>query len=224
MAYNPVRDEIVVPQFFAFAILTFAGDADGNVAPLRKIFGPSTQLKLPQALAIDPIHEEIFVPQGERILVFPIDGDGDMAPKRILGGPDTGLNARRLTVDPLHDLLIASSRDAIRIFDRSAAGNTKPLRIITHEAAADAALMTSIPETGMIVAAVRPQGRYEALDYVGIWSVFDDGDVPPRWTVGGPGGLVKDTRGITVDPKNKNVIVSDKTLNAILTFHIPEAF
>ena len=53
---------------------------------------------------------------------------------------------------------------------------------------------------------------------------FDDGDVPPRWTVGGPGGLLKDTRGITVDPKNKNVIVSDKTLNAILTFHIPEAF
>ena len=66
MAYDPVRDEIVVPQFYAYAILTFRGDADGDVAPIRKIFGPSTQLKNPQALAIDPIHGEIFVPQGEK--------------------------------------------------------------------------------------------------------------------------------------------------------------
>ncbi len=65
MAYDPVRDEIVVPQFFAFAILTFRGDADGDVAPVRKIFGPSTQLKNPMALALDPIHGEIFVPQGK---------------------------------------------------------------------------------------------------------------------------------------------------------------
>ncbi len=41
MAYDPVRDEIVVPQFFAFAILTFRGDADGDVAPVRKILAPA---------------------------------------------------------------------------------------------------------------------------------------------------------------------------------------
>ena len=41
MAYDPVRDEILVPQFFAFAILTFRGDANGNVPPIRKIFGPT---------------------------------------------------------------------------------------------------------------------------------------------------------------------------------------
>ena len=31
-------------------------------------------------------------------------------------------------------------------------------------------------------------------------------------------------RGIAIDVKNKNVMVSDKTLNAVLTFNVPEAF
>ena len=59
MAYDNVHDEILVPSFYAFAILTFRGDANGNVAPVRKIFGPHTRLKNPQAVAVD--HERIFV-------------------------------------------------------------------------------------------------------------------------------------------------------------------
>ena len=224
MAYDPVRDEIIVPQFFAFAILTFRGDANGDVPPLRKIFGPSTQLKNPLALAVDPIHGEIFVPQEEKVLVFPRDANGDVAPIRVLQGPDTGLQPQRLTVDPVHNLLIVSGGDGIRIFDRTASGNTKPLRVITGRAAAGTALMTTHPASGMIFAAVRIEGRYDPLGFVGVWSIYDNGEIPPRWTIGGPNGLLKDARGITVDPKNKNVIVSDKTLNAVLTFHLPEAF
>src|SRR6266576_3171681 len=108
MAYDPVRDEIVVPQFFAFAILTYKGDANGDVAPVRKIFGPHTQLKNSMRLAIDPVHGEIFVPQGRSVLVFPRDADGDVAPVRVLTGPNTMLGASALTVDPVHNLLIVS--------------------------------------------------------------------------------------------------------------------
>ncbi len=221
MAYDPVRDEIVVPQFFAFAILTFRGDADGDVAPVRKIFGPSTQLKNPMALALDPIHGEIFVPQGERILVFPRDADGDVAPIRILQVHE---RASRLTVDPVHNLLIVSGGGGLRIYDRTASGNARSRAFISSREAAGVSLLTIHPASGMIFGAVRPGGRYKAEDYVGVWSIYDDGDVPPRWTIGGPNGLLKDARGITLDPKNKNVIVSDKSLNGILTFHLPEAF
>ena len=35
MAYDPVRDEILVPNFLAFAILTFKGDADGDVVVME---------------------------------------------------------------------------------------------------------------------------------------------------------------------------------------------
>jgi hypothetical protein len=31
-------------------------------------------------------------------------------------------------------------------------------------------------------------------------------------------------RGIALDVKNKNMLVSDKRLNAVLTFHFPEMF
>jgi hypothetical protein len=224
MAYDPVRDEIIVPQFFAFAILTFRGDANGNVAPVRKILGRSTQLKNPMALAVDPVHGEIFVPQDRRVLVFPRDADGDVPPLRILEGPDTGLRPSRLTVDPIHNRLIVSGGGGLRIFDRTASGNTKPLAFISHKDAAEVTLLTTYPEKGMIFGIVTPGGRYRPEDFVGVWSIHDDGDVPPRWTIGGPNGLLKDARGVAVDVKNKNVIVSDKTLNAVLTFHVPEAF
>jgi len=224
MAYDPVRDEFLIPQFFAFAILTFRGDANGNVPPVRKVFGPSTQLKNPQALALDWIHGEIFVPQGDTVLVFPRDANGDVAPIRILGSEQSPVGAGRLTVDPVHDLLIGSSGAGLKIYSRTAKGNDKPLRIITNESAKEVGLLTSNPESGMIFGAVRPGGRYEKEDFVGVWSVFDNGDVPPRFTIGGPGGLLSDTRGVTVDPKNKVVIVSDKTVNGVLSFHVPEAF
>jgi len=234
MAYDPERDEILVPGFFNFAILTFRGDANGDVSPVRKVFGPSTQLKNPQALALDSVHGEIFVPQ-ERgvVLVFPRDTNGDAAPIRILHTP----RPRRLTVDPVHNLLIVSGSGGIRVYDRMATGDTKPLRFITGPGAKDVGLMTNNPANGMIFGVVHGGGdegggsdesqlrsRFGLDDYVGVWSVFDDGNVPARLTIGGPNLLLKDGRGIAIDAKNKDVIVSDKTLNAVLRFRVQEAF
>ncbi len=227
MAYDPVRDEIVVPQFFAFAILTFAGDADGNVAPIRKIFGPSTQLKNPHAVAVDPIHGEIYVPGREddhRILVFPRDADGDVAPIRIL---ETDSEPDRVAVDPVNNVIVVSGGPRLRIYDRTASGKAQPRSVITIPASMgrrSTGLMAINPENGMIFVHVSGGGRHVAQDFVGVWSIHDQGEVAPRWTIGGPNGVLKNTRGVALDIKNKNVIVTDKTLNAILTFHVPEAF
>jgi DNA-binding beta-propeller fold protein YncE len=240
MAYDPMRDEILVPAYHGSGILTFRGDADGDASPVRKIYGKSTTLLNPSNVSIDPVHGEIFVAQGNRLLVFPRDADGDVAPIRVVEGPDTGFGRRandnqRVAVDPVRNLMIVSGA-GIRIFDRTANGNVKPLRFITGPGALDVRLMTVNPENGMIFGAVRAgevfggtsgediSGRYGLDDYVGVWSVFDDANAPPRLTIGGPNLLLKDARGRTIDPKNKNVIVSDKTLNAVLTFHVPEAF
>jgi hypothetical protein len=249
MAYDPERDEILVPGFYNFAILTFRGDANGDASPIRKIFGPRTQLKNPQALALDAVHGEIFVPQDRGvILVFPRDTNGDAAPIRILQTP----RPSRLTIDPVHNLMIVSGGGGLRIYDRMATGDTKPLRFITGPGAREVGLLTNNPENGMIFGVVRGGGggfeggtgeggrgeggrgnrsdeesldaRFALADYVGVWSVFDDGNVPPRLTIGGPNLLLKDGRGVTLDTKNKDVIVSDKTLNAVLRFHVPEAF
>ena len=235
MDYDPVHDEIVVPQFFAFAIMTFRGDANGDTAPIRMIFGPSTQLKNTDAVTVDGVHNEIFVPQGERILVFPREADGDAKPIRILEGPDTGLRGGggvgRVAVDPVHNLLIAAGRTAggdgdarLAIFDRTASGNAKPLRVIagTKSLVSGSSILMVYPDKGLIFATIRGGSRFSHGDFAGVWSVNDSGDMPPRWRVGE--GVLRDIRDVTIDAKNKSVLISDKALNAVLTFHTPEIF
>lgn len=224
MAYDPVRDEIVVPQFYAYAILTFRGGADGDVAPVRKIFGPSTRLRNPEALAVDHVHGEIFVPESDKVLVFPRDADGDVAPIRVLEGSDAGLRLGRVTVDGVNDVLIASGRSSLRIFDRTASGNTRPRAVISgpNTRLSGNLLMTTYPPKQLLLSAVGAGDRHDAGDYIGVWSIHDNGDVPARWTIGN--GLFRDIRGIAIDPKSKTVIATDKTLNAIVTFHVPEIF
>lgn len=227
MSYDHVRDEIVVPQFFAFAILTFAGDANGNVPPKRMIFGPKTQLNNPHAITVDPVHGEIYVPgraSDHRILVFDRDAQGDVAPKRIL---DLPREPQRVGVDPVRNVIAVSGGDGLLIYERTAQGKAQPLRKITVPKTygnASTGLMAINPNNGMIFVKVGAGGRHDPMDFVGVWSVYDNGDVAPRWTIGGPHGQLKDTRGVALDLKNKNVIVTDKTLNAILTYHVPEAF
>jgi hypothetical protein len=42
--------------------------------------------------------------------------------------------------------------------------------------------------------------------------------------VGGPNGLLVKPRGLDLDPKHNAVIVSDKQLNAVLTYEMPQLF
>jgi hypothetical protein len=88
------------------------------------------------------------------------------------------------------------------------------------------------PEKGWILAVHdgiqplmdRAQVQQSGLSFVGVWSIHDDGDVPPRWTIGGPKGSLVKPRGLALDPKNRTVIVSDKEHNAVLTYHVPALF
>ncbi len=252
MAYDPVRDEIVVPQFYLQGILTFRGSANGDEAPLRVISGPRTQIANPARIALDPVHNEIYIPMDDRLLVFPRDAQGNVAPSRVIEGPDTQMSAGVVQVDPVNNLIIvggfnvAGGRgDAARaargqvlsddrsgrggqilIFDRTASGNAKPLRIIRgpNSQLRRVGLMAVYPPRQLIVAGV-PTGEKTSPDnYVGVWSELDDGDVPPRWRIGGPNSVLRQVRGVTLDPKNKSVIVSDKYINAVLTFSFPEIF
>ena len=59
---------------------------------------------------------------------------------------------------------------------------------------------------------------------MGVWSELDNGAVPPRWVIGGPNSVLRQVRGLTLDPKNKSIIVSDKYVNAVMTFYFPEIF
>ena len=236
LAYDAIHDEIVVPQPIPQNILTFRGQATGEEPPVRLIQGPLIQLGHADKLAIDPVNNEILVPQGEAVLVFSREANGNVAPIRILKGPDAFRAASQIAVDPVANLLLvsgtsASGDDGVMIFERTAQGNAKPRGIIRGP---NGNILT-YPPRGWIIATTSvprrdssPSLREENLannrSYVGVWSIHDRGDVPPRWMIGGPNGMLLQIRGVALDPKNKTVMISDKRLNALLTYSFPEIF
>ena len=226
--YDHINDEIVVPQQFGQAILTFAGNARGEEAPLRVIQGSRTQITAMDRLAVDPYNGEIYVPEGDKVLVFDRLANGNVAPKRVLGGPNTGFTAAgTVAIDHVRNLLVVGADlpkgrgegSQLAIFDRTAAGDVKPKRVIAGPKArlGNPGNMRIYPELGLIFVV-------QQAGYVGVWSVDDNGEVPPRYTVGGPKGLLQKPRGLDLDPKNNAVIVSDKGLNAVLTYEVPRIF
>ena len=237
LAYNAIRDEVVIPQVFGQSILTFAGDASGDQAPLRVIQGPLTQLRGASMLGVDAVNNEILVPEGGQIQVFDLLANGNVAAKRVLRGPDTLLGAANVGVDSIHNRLVVvgslgtrekAENNQILIFDRLAQGNTKPLAVIKGpKSGIDGTFGMRVYSPGGFIA-VSVNGPQHTdpnpASYVGIWSINDNGDVPPRFKVGGPYGILVQPRGVDFDPKNKSIVVSDKLLNSILTFSLPEIY
>src|ERR1019366_7239692 len=94
---------------FAKAILTFRGGANGEEAPIRIIQGPSTQLAGTDRLDVDPVNNEIYIPNRDSVLVFPREAQGDVAPIRIIRGPDTQIRERDaagVAVDPVYNVVV----------------------------------------------------------------------------------------------------------------------
>jgi hypothetical protein len=227
--YDERRDEIVVPQQFGQAILIFKGSAAGETRPVRVIQGSRTMLTALDRLAVDSVNGEIYVPEGDRVLVFDLQASGNVAPKRVLGGPETGFTAAgSVAIDATRNIIVvgAEARSAdgrglpqLAIFDRTAAGNVKPRRVITgvNSRLNDTGNIRIYPEGGLVFTT-------QQTGYVAVWSLEDAGDVPPRYTVGGPNGLLQKPRGLDLDPRHNAVIVSDKQLNAVLTYEMPQLF
>jgi hypothetical protein len=244
--YDPVNDEILVTNPFARAIMTFRGGADGEEAPVRVIQGSKTELGDPKRYAggpdrveVDPTHNEIFVPDGSRVLVYDRRASGNVAPVRILQGPDTLLDDEgTLAVDPVHnvfavaqDTVTAGSTKMAHIltFNRTAAGNTKPLGEIAGPKTEIIRInqLVMYPQKGWIIAAQpgfidvqRPEGVF-----IGVWHITDKGEAPPRFKIGGTAkGVMMKPRGVALNVKHKELLVADMRLNAVLTYSVPELF
>lgn len=242
--YDAVHDEFLVTNPFAAAILVFRGGANGEEAPIRVIQGPSTQLQgtggvAPAAdrLDVDPIHNEIFIPAGDRILVYPRTGNGDVAPLRVIRGPDTGLRrAQAIAVDPVQNVIAVGTNvsyqngmGALLIYNRTDDGNVKPRGVIIGPKSGLGSLNQILiySPKGWIVAA-QTGDSYGILEpegvFVGVWSIHDSGDVAPRWKLAGPRSTIKKPRGVALNPKDKELIIADMRLNAVLTYYFPEIF
>ena len=236
--YDEPHDELYVGNPFAGAILVFRGGANGEEAPIRIIQGPDTQLEGPDRLEVDSVNNEIIVPEnGNTILVYPRTGNGNVKPLRVIKGPDTHLRGiRSVAVDTTRNLLVGGTQfrqgdheeGILLIYSRTANGNVKPLRVIEGpktEIVRITQLQVHSPK-GWILAA--QAGTHDALHpddgFIGIWSINDNGDVPPRWKIRGPNSTLIKPRGIVLDPKHKELIISDMARNSVMVFYFPEVF
>jgi hypothetical protein len=241
--YDAVHDEIVVPVPYAQAILTFRGGANGQEGPIRILQGEKTG-EIGSRVDVDPVHNEIFTYRNNAITVYPREANGDAAPIRVIQGPDTQLrNVYSLAVDPVNDVLVVGlnsnwgseraagrgEKGAILVFNRTDQGNVKPRAVIGGDKSGIVRInqMQVYPQRKLIVVAM--PGIIDKMEppeaFVGVWSYDDNGDVPPRWKIPiGPKTKLKKPFGVVLNPKNKELIVSDMRNQGILTFSVPEIF
>ena len=228
MAYDATHDEIVVTSPLAQTILVFRGAANGEEAPIRVIHGPKTQIlgtgpNGNDKVSIDEVNSEIYIPILDGIEVFDRMANGDMPPKRILKGPNTrvkGITA--VAVDAVHNRMVVRSDGALLIFDRTASGNVKPLSAIEGPKVGVGGLPHQLRvygPKGWIIDGARGGS-------LGVWSINDTGDTPPRWRI--PVRQLADkgegASGIDLDPVHKELWVTSGSGNRFMTFYFPEIF
>jgi DNA-binding beta-propeller fold protein YncE len=134
------------------SITVFRLGASGNVAPLRVIKGPKTQLNWPTGVAVSSDHGEIFVANdtGNSITVYPLEAQGDVAPIRVIKGPKSRIsNPKGIAYDPRHDELFVAnfSNHAATVYPRTANGDVPPIRMIRSAPLETQAPMMGNPHT-----------------------------------------------------------------------------
>lgn len=250
LAYDPLHDEIVVPNALADAILVFRGRANGAEPPVRVIQGPLTELMTPHAVSLDLEHGEILVASltGRRISAFSWNAKGDVAPLRVIRGPKTSLgHVVGIAVDPVKNLLAVANSEDILVFNRTDNGDVAPRARIAgpKTGIGDEPWQMQFYGGRIFVAASNHlhQNLYSGvtlkgtstkvpddpwlnpnLGFVGVWDITDNGDVPPRAVIRGPFSGLLHPVGLALNPKDGEIYVSDSVRNGVLSFLVPDFF
>jgi DNA-binding beta-propeller fold protein YncE len=249
--YDPKHDEIVVPVALGGAVLALPGGANGGDPPLRVLQGPHTELVQPDTLYVDVAHDEMIVDSGnDSLLVFPRTASGDTAPIRKIAGPKTHIrNIYGMSVDSVHNVIVVGNRveepgsresvDGILIFNRTDNGDVEPRGVIAGPKTGIIKIRQVVvdEERGQIFATIK--NNFENYDFaqarptpwnpdrtgfIGVWSITDNGDVPPRGVIKGPASGLVWPAGVAINPANHEVYAIDSVSNALFMFHMPELF
>jgi hypothetical protein len=143
VSIDPEHNEI----FLATAkhdIVVFPREASGDVAPIRVLGGPDTQIRFTEQsegggntppIRIDPVHNLLIVPSnGERgarngsLLIFDRAASGNAKPLRAIRGPKTGLGNLRgqLQVYGPKGWIIVNTGSAIDVWNVTDNGDVPP--------------------------------------------------------------------------------------------------
>jgi DNA-binding beta-propeller fold protein YncE len=122
-------------RFVASSLTVYDGDAKGDVAPLRTITGPVSQIDWPMGVAVDEVNNEIVVANNgdNSVLVFARTANGNVQPKRVIRGAATGIKGPMGVAIAKDEIWVANFGDhTALVFPRLAAGNVAPRRILRN--------------------------------------------------------------------------------------------
>jgi DNA-binding beta-propeller fold protein YncE len=151
----PISREQNIPSSGKFqppSITVYRKDASGDVAPLRVIQGPKTQMDWPTSIAVHPDRGEIFVANdtADTVTVYRADANGDVAPIRVLKGTRTMIkNPTGVALDlKNNELWVANfGSHSATVFPIDASGNATPKRVIRSGPADSPSPMLGNPHT-----------------------------------------------------------------------------
>ena len=215
VAVDPVNNEILTADPSMRAIVVFDRTANGNVAPKRLISGEKTGLLDIVGLDVDPIRNVIVAASrkgdGEKVGLFVFDrlANGDVAPKHFIGGPDSKLaHFRQVTIDPeTGNIFLAQQNTRMKqmeayVLDQPRQGFTPKEKDVEDEDS--------------------DSGRLDQMGFIAVYAPDDDGDIPPRAIIKGPGIRLAGAAGVALNPKKKEIIAVGG--NGFQTFLLPEFF
>ena len=128
-------DENARGRFVPSSVTIYDGDASGDVAPLRTIQGPASQLDWPMGIAVDEANNEIIVANNgdDSVLIFPRTANGDVQPRRVIRGSRTGIKGPMGVAVAKGEIWVANFGDhTALVFPRLAGGNVTPRRILRN--------------------------------------------------------------------------------------------
>jgi hypothetical protein len=213
VAVDPVNNEILTADPSSRAIFVFDRTASGNVAPKRVISGERTGLLDIVGLDVDPIRNVVVAASrkgnGDKVGLFVFDrlASGDVAPKQFIGGPNSKLaHFRQVAIDPATGNMFLAQQ------------NTRMKQMEAY--------VLDKPREGFKVKDDddddSDSGRLDQMGFIAVYGPDDDGDIPPRAIIKGPGIRLAGAAGVALNPKKKEIIAVGG--NGFQTFLLPEFF
>ena len=213
VAVDPVNNEILTADPSMRAIVVFDRMASGNVAPKRVISGPKTGLLDIVGLAADPIRNVIIGASrkgnGDQVGLFIFDrlANGDVAPKAFIGGPKSKLaHFRQVAIDPgTGNIFLAQQNTRMKQMEAYVLDKPREGFKLKDEDDDDS-----------------DSGRLDTMGFVAVYAPDDNGDIPPRAIIKGPGIRLAGAAGVALNTKKKEIIAVGG--NGFQTFLLPDFF
>jgi hypothetical protein len=215
VAVDPVNNEILTADPSNRAIFVFDRTASGNVAPKRVISGEKTGLLDIVGLDVDPLRNVIVASSrkgnGDQVGLFVFDrlASGDVEPKQFIGGPNSKLgHFRQVTIDPATGNIFLAQQ------------NTRMKQMEAY--------VLDQPREGFEAKEKDDEdddsdsGRLDQMGFIAVYAPDDNGDIPPRAIIKGPGIRFAGAAGVALNPKKKEIIAVGG--NGFQTFLLPEFF